>query len=806
MKKRNKINKKGTLAISQIFILVIGIIAISYAVGSEARIVSAATGDTIVGSFCIKYMSSTGEQIGEYNLIGNDYTNVKIGSWQSGDGAYYLKNDGGLWYYKDPATGAWQEYGSASQISFDPRAKVAGKTCEALFASSLSGSIQEKSAELDETPSAVVPVASIISTATTIISAPSMISNDTDTLDADIPIPDTEIPEGVEPLKKNATMVKVLGGLLEVQEGSFGHIVITGFQWAGIVYGGVKVAGGWLGLEPSLTDSLAMSLGVGTFVWQALETAKKPNALGWGIATAAIIFLLTYKKETQEIIMFTCKPWDANAGGNNCDACNNQGVLPCSEYQCRSLGQACELVNKGTDEEKCVWVNKNDVEFPTIEAWDEALLNDYEYNPDNSISPPDRGVKIKYSQDTCVPAFTPLTFGIKTNEPAKCKLDILRKDNFEDMNFYFSDGLLNTEHSYSLSLPGSNALNAEGIEIENNGEYGIYVRCQDANGNSNTANFVFNFCVDKGPDTTPPLIVGTSPLNDKPVAFGQTSFITEVYINEPAECKWSHIDQNYDDMTAMDCTKANTLIADMNEQGMYTCVADLTGLKDRVENRFYFRCKDQPGADDSNRNVNVESYKYSLVGTQPLVIDSVEPSGVIKDSTDVVKLTLKAKTSAGFNQGEATCWYKEVNEDDANYVMFFETDSYQHSQDLYLPKSSYDYSIKCCDFGNNCDNETTSFSVETDISAPVVVRAYKEETYLKIITNEPAECVYDVKYENFPCDYNFEDGIKMTTIDSTNHYTDWNTQTNLYVQCKDEYGKQPAYGECSIIVRPFEIY
>ena len=138
--------------------------------------------------------------------------------------------------------------------------------------------------------------------------------------------------------------------------------------------------------------------------------------------------------------------------------------------------------------------------------------------------------------------------------------------------------------------------------------------------------------------------------------------------------------------------------------------------------------------------------------------------------------------------------------------MFFETDSYQHSQDLYLPKSNYDYTIKCCDFGNNCDNETTSFSVETDISAPVVVRAYKEETYLKIITNEPAECVYDVKYENFPCDYNFEDGIKMTTMDSTNHYTDWSTQTNIYVQCKDEYGKQPAYGECSIIVRPFEIY
>ena len=46
----------------------------------------------------------------------------------------------------------------------------------------------------------------------------------------------------------------------------------------------------------------------------------------------------------------------------------------------------------------------------------------------------------------------------------------------------------------------------------------------------------------------------------------------------------------------------------------------------------------------------------------------------------------------------------------------------------------------------------------------------------------------------------------MTTVDNIDHYTDWNTQTHLYVQCKDEYGMQPDYGECSIIVRPFEIY
>jgi len=104
--------------------------------------------------------------------------------------------------------------------------------------------------------------------------------------------------------------------------------------------------------------------------------------------------------------------------------------------------------------------------------------------------------------------------------------------------------------------------------------------------------------------------------------------------------------------------------------------------------------------------------------------------------------------------------------------------------------------------GGNSDTESVSFSVETDTDAPMVVRAYKEETYLKIITNEPAVCVYDVK----DCGYTFEDGIKMTTMDDINHYTDWNTKTNFYVKCKDEYEKQPSPDECSIIIRPFEIY
>jgi hypothetical protein len=350
-----------------------------------------------------------------------------------------------------------------------------------------------------------------------------------------------------------------------------------------------------------------------------------------------------------------------------------------------------------------------------------------------------------------------------------------------------------------MSLPGPSAFKAENITIENDGEFEMYVRCQDANGNSNKANFVFQFCVEKGPDTTPPLIVATNLINGMPIAYEQTELDLEVYVNEPATCKWSHRDQAYDALEQeMVCSSS---ITEINAQMLYTCTTTLTGIKDRVTNDFYFRCKDKPVA-TSDRNVNAESYEFSVVGTQPLVISSVGPNAeTIRDSTDSVKVTLEADTSAGFSEGDAICYYSDTGETDS-YVRFLDTDSYTHSQDLYLLEGSYDYFIKCVDLGGNSDVREISFNVESDSNAPIVVRAYKEETHLKIITSEEAECVYD----SVGCDYLFGDGIPLAVVEETEHYMDWNTQTTVYIKCQDGYGNQPLPDQCSITVRPFEVY
>jgi hypothetical protein len=584
--------------------------------------------------------------------------------------------------------------------------------------------------------------------------------------------------------------------------------IASGFLWAAGLIGAVQLLGPIVGLDEEEISGATKAILAGVTVWKGLASIAElggnvggyktlATAAPWiGIGVGVAVFLMTYKKEKEKVVQFTCQPWQAPTGGQSCEECNDKD-LPCSEYQCKSLGQACELINPGTGEEKCVWVNRQDVNPPTIEPLLSALLDNYRYSPDNTINPPDRGVIINYleSRDNCIPAFTPLRFGVDLNEPAKCKIDILRKNNFENMSVFMSSGLLKYNHTYSLSLPGSEALEAENITIQNDGNYELYVRCEDANGNSNVATFAFKYCVDDGPDTTPPLIVTTNILNNMPIAFNQSSVDLDVFTNEPSKCMWSHNNQNYENMDEEMTCSSN--IFEYNAQMLYKCSTKLTGLKDRVENNFYFRCQDKQGFPENERNTNTESYEFTLIGTQPLVIDSVNPNDTtISDSTDSIKVPIKVKTSAGHNEGESVCYYSDTGEE-SNYIKFFETGTFEHTQDLFLTEGDYDYFIKCTDFGGNSDYETINFSVETDTSSPQVVRAYKEENYLKLITIEEAQCVYST----FGCNYDISEGTKITVIDEKNHFTDWDVQSDLYVKCQDNFGNQPLPNQCSIIVR-----
>ena len=115
---------------------------------------------------------------------------------------------------------------------------------------------------------------------------------------------------------------------------------------------------------------------------------------------------------------------------------------------------------------------------------------------------------------------------------------------------------------------------------------------------------------------------------------------------------------------------------------------------------------------------------------------------------------------------------------------------------------TFNCAILCQDAGGNYDEKEFTYSVEVDFTAPEVVRAYKDENLLKIITSEEGECVYGTQ----ECTYLFEDGVPMSSVDNKGHTTRWNPQTTYYIKCSDAYQNPPLTNVCSIIVRPFELY
>ena len=139
----------------------------------------------------------------------------------------------------------------------------------------------------------------------------------------------------------------------------------------------------------------------------------------FGIGVGLLIFALTYKQTSTDIVEFNCLSYQPPVGGDNCELCND--FEECSEYTCKSLGQACDLVNKGSKQEKCIWMNPHDVISPIIRL---VVDNGYSTFPYTSVRPPATGVEIKVFGGECIQAFTPLEFTIVSDEPAQCKIII----------------------------------------------------------------------------------------------------------------------------------------------------------------------------------------------------------------------------------------------------------------------------------------------------------------------------------------------------------------------------------------------
>ena len=271
------------------------------------------------------------------------------------------------------------------------------------------------------------------------------------------------------------------------------------------------------------------------------------------------------------------------------------------------------------------------------------------------------------------------------------------------MQYYVGgDNLYIYNHTQIMRLPGPVSAESElSPLLSNDGTFSLYTRCRDANGNVNVDEYSFSYCVEQGPDTTPPRIEKTSILSGSPVQYNVDEFPIEVYVNEPAECRWSTQSKAYEDMeNSFTCaTDASEINADL----LYTCSGKLTGVKDREENVYYFRCKDQPDKPENERYVMTQSYEFKLLGSQPLTIESILPNETITGSTTSVSVNL-VETSNG-RKGKAICSFSKRTANTC--VAMYETNNYLHKQTLSLVNGHITTSLDACGGGNSASGNNT---------------------------------------------------------------------------------------------------
>jgi len=833
-----KINKPKVEALLQILILVIGIVAISYAIGSSVVVVSASGGDCGDGGTCINIDTETCDGDIKIDLCpeaNNIRCCVPFG--------YYVADEDGTGLIPVPknlvTTNPNGDVTSIETQGIEPGSGlgkalggslISGVTQVGVYKLTYGGAAAAKTAAEITALQGQVAALTASGTTVTTATAPTLGSTLANMPLATIPAETSKLAllfgKTAVGAEKSFWVATGSGaGQVSLTAYIFGTLIVAAAT-AALIIGLAKLMGaGKRNMQQIVPAALASAGGVAGLSIALATAAGGPPM--WAVAAAiaaitGIYTFFTYQKYSQDVFTYTAYVWKPVEGGKDCEKCNDLRY-GCNEYQCHAFGEACEIVNAGTEEEKCVSI-KDDGRPPTIIPLKSVLPEGYRYVESDAVLPPARGVKILYdgNNNGCVPPFTSVVLGVETNEPAECKIDVERRQLFDEMISYLEEGSAKV-YNHTLALPASSTPSAEAMEnvgwnIENGRQHKFYIRCRDMHGNTAPTNFVMEFCVDDGPDIKSPTILGTNYLQESYIAYNQSSVPLEVYTDEPADCKWDFEDKAYDQMSReMDfCSQSANDYIDSSSFS-YGCSGTLEGVKNNIENKYYIRCKDKPWLEgdeeaQGKRYENRESYVLTLKGTQKLIITSVKVNGggndtIIKGSVDPVKVILEVETSAGADDGRAKCQY----ESNGKYYYFYNKGSpeylYQNTQRLDLSKGDYTLPIKCIDLGGNTDTTTINFSVEIDTSAPEITRVYREGDDLKLITDEEAECRYGTS-SNVGCDYNFEEGTLMISMDNDfEHYVDWESNTNFYIKCGEirEGGRYPPQNECSLIVRPFDV-
>lgn len=553
---------------------------------------------------------------------------------------------------------------------------------------------------------------------------------------------------------------------------------------------------------------IALTTGVSTgaaasSAWGAAGAIFLTNPIGWIILVAAIVYMVytafieTFEEQEYFIMRFTCESWQPPKHGE-CEICNDD-VRSCSEYRCKSLGSNCHYFIENGEPGYCASVNE--IWSAQITPWQEILTGGNEYSSIGS-----NGFRIQGLLGQGVNAWESLTFGIVTDKPATCKIDSQHTQDYNDMAYEMfspvnpdtgkSDG---THHQIGLNAftGGNNSETTLGLAQGEENEY--YIRCMNFAGQINEAEFVVQAKVKDGPDLTPPELIRFEPVSGSHLKQGTNSTDIVLFLNEPADCRF---DYEYDTLSGQE------YFEDLRHEmfcltspssaffGEWRCLANLENLT-VGENNLYFRCKDQPNLEETEsypRNANFVSTNYKLdVCSSGLNISLLNSNMLIEEKS----FTLNVATSGCV--GDAICSFRMSNYSN-QFNVFFETGGKIHSQLLTPSLGEHEIEVSCEDEAGNTANKTFKFTVIFDDTPPEIVRAINTDGEIKIVTNEPAECVYETNISN-GCNFGFEG--ETTSYLSTEHKFNSNVLENYFIKCRDKKLNLPS--SCSIILKPISL-
>jgi hypothetical protein len=351
------------------------------------------------------------------------------------------------------------------------------------------------------------------------------------------------------------------------------------------------------------------------------------------LITAWLNYLDDVSRGRQIILDYSfCGLWQQPLDNQLCDVCNQNGF--CSEYKCYSLGQSC-IYSENEGYPIC--------EFRSSVVSDFDINLSSEYNYQENIINIAGNELIGFEILDSIPPYNLLNLGINTSVPTKCKITYMPQLKFtETPAIWFGKPEFSKAHNVSFRLPDRinipdklyENLNISSIEelysiiiseydlleelfsdgfmsilqkfneflqakdylIEllrlsvsglDENKYHLFVRCSDEYGNENEEPFFISFIIDETyQDNDPPQIVASFPNNNS--ILRNETYNLHIFLDEPAECKYSESDIPYDLMqNDFECETSRLRMSSV-AGGSYECKTTTNIFEP------YIRCMDNP--------------------------------------------------------------------------------------------------------------------------------------------------------------------------------------------------------------------